>query len=192
MATVRDEIYWNTFYSNNSTKQECSDFCLFVLDFFKNYTNLVRVLDCGCGNGRDSYTLADKYQVEAVDNCGFLSNNESNVNFSVNDFVTMNKTNYDVIYSRFTFHSISDEQQVIFLDSIQSNTYLAIETRSKEGEQDDVYHGKTHYRNYTGLHYLQDILKSKNYEVLYIKEDKNMAVYKNENPYCIRVICKKL
>ena len=97
-----------------------------------------------------------------------------------------------MIYSRFTFHSITNEQHNIFLDTINDNSYLVIETRSKKGEDDDVVHGKTHYRNYTDLEYLKTILKSNRFEIIYIEEDINFAKYKNENPVCIRVICKKL
>jgi len=31
----------------------------------------------------------------------------------------------------------------------------------------------------------------KNFEILYIMEEINYAKYNNENPVCIRVICKK-
>ena len=31
----------------------------------------------------------------------------------------------------------------------------------------------------------------KKFEIIFIKEDLNFAKYKNENPICIRVICKK-
>ena len=132
-------------------------------------------LDCGCGDGRDSYKLLNKYNVDAVDNCGFLPRSESNVNFYNDDFVTIDKSKYDLIYSRFTFHSITNDQHNHFLNSINSNTYLAIETRSKKGETDDVFHGKTHFRNYTDLEYLKSVLSLKNFEIIYIKEDINFS-----------------
>ena len=184
-----DTNYWQSFYSTNQNI-ECSDFCNFVMNYVKN-NNVLNVLDCGCGNGRDSYALSNRYNVAAVDNCGFLPTNRNNVNFFVDDFVSMDKNNYDLIYSRFTFHSITNEQHNIFLDTINDNSYLVIETRSKKGEDDDVVHGKTHYRNYTDLEYLKTILKSNRFEIIYIEEDINFAKYKNENPVCIRVICKK-
>lgn len=98
---------------------------------------------------------------------------------------------YDLIYSRFTFHSITNEQHEIFLDSVCSNTYLAIETRSKTGENDHVTHGKTQYRNYTDISYLKKLLFSKKFEILFIKEGRNCAKYNEEDPVCIRVICKR-
>lgn len=186
---MNDTTYWKDFYSSNN-KIECSDFCSFIINYFKD-KQINKVLDCGCGNGRDSYALSNTYKVDAIDNCGFLPNNTGNLVFSVNDFVTYDKNKYDLIYSRFTFHSISDDQHSVFLDTIPNNSYLAIETRSKKGEDDHVFHGKTHYRNYTDIEYLKNLLTSKKFEIIYIEEDVNFAIYKDENPVCIRVICKK-
>jgi tellurite methyltransferase len=183
--------YWNNFYLNNNI-QYCSAFCNFIMDFFKNNKHIVNVLDCGCGNGRDSYQLSTCYLVDGVDSCGFIPINKNNANFSCNDFVTMDKTKYDLVYSRFTFHSITNEQQLLFLDSININSYLVIETRSIKSMDDDVFHGKEHFRNYTDLDYLKNILTERHFEIIFINEDIDMAKYKNENPICIRVICKKL
>ena len=188
---LNDKNYWETFYSTNNNVN-CSDFCNFVMNYFKDDKNILNVLDCGCGNGRDSQSLSNRYNVDAVDNCGFLPTNGNNVNYYVGDFVTMDKSKYDLIYSRFTFHSITNDQHMSFLDTINVNSYLVIETRSKRGENDHVFHGKTHYRNYTDLSYLKDVLTLKKFEIMFILEDVNLAKYKNENPVCIRVICKKL
>ena len=184
--------YWEIFYSTTSNNNVgCSDFCNFVMDYFKD-KNILNILDCGCGNGRDSIALSNISNVDAVDNCGFLQTNRNNIKFYIDDFVTINKSKYDLIYSRFSFHSITNEQHISFLDTINVNSYLAIETRSKKGENDNVFHGKTHYRNYTDIDYLKTILTLKKFEIIFIMEDLNFAKYKNENPICIRVICKKL
>lgn len=187
---LNDKKYWKTFYLTSNINKNCSDFCIFVMNYFKD-KNILNILDCGCGNGRDSITLSNISNVDAVDNCGFLLNDINNVKFYIDDFVTINKSKYDLIYSRFSFHSITNEQQISFLDTINVNSYLAIETRSKKSENDNVFHGKTHYRNYTDIDYLKTILTLKNFEIIFIKEDLNFAKYKNENPICIRVICKK-
>jgi len=185
-----DKKYWENFYSNKNNNINCSDFCKFVMNYFKDKP-VLNVLDCGCGNGRDSYALAKMYKVDGVDNCGFLPTNINNVNFLIDDFVTIDKSKYDLIYSRFTFHSITNDQHMSFLDSIDVNSYLVIETRSKRGENDNVFHGKTHYRNYTDLGYLKNILTLNNFEIMFILEGINLAKYNNEDPICIRVVCKK-
>ena len=35
-------------------------------------------------------------------------------------------------------------------------------------------------------------LESRNFEIIYNIEDNNLAVYKDDNPYVIRIIAKKL
>tara|TARA_B100001063_G_C16729686_1_gene538557 strand:- start:25 stop:606 length:582 start_codon:yes stop_codon:yes gene_type:complete len=187
-----EQTYWNNFYNNKSQNiSNCSGFCDFIMEYFKNKNNILNVLDCGCGNGRDSFKLSEKYNVKAIDNSGFVPNNKDNLIFECDDFVDYNKKGYDIIYSRFTFHSITNEQHNNFLNSIENDSYLCIETRSDKGENEYVYHGKTHYRNYTNIEYLKKILNEHKFNILYIEEKNDMAKYKDEDPICIRVICVK-
>ena len=188
--TTSEIIYWKTFYENNAkSEQSCSNFCEFVVDYFKDYDKIVHVLDCGCGNGRDSFELGKKYQVKAIDSSGYLPLSTDTVKFSCDDFISYDKRNFQLIYSRFTFHSITNNDHEMFLDSINNGTYLAIEARSVKGQEDDLYHGKEHYRNYIDKSYLMNLLDKYNFKILYIEESDNFAVYKNENPICIRTIC---
>lgn len=110
------------------------------MNFFKD-KNILNILDCGCGNGRDSYALSNILNVDAVDNCGFLPTDINNVKFYIDDFITINV-----------------------------NSYLAIETRSKKSENDNVFHGKTHYRNYIDIDYLKTILTIKNLKLFLLKK----------------------
>lgn len=187
---VDDTTYWNDFYNGHVVNTSCSDFCKFVMLFFQENASIKNVVDCGCGNGRDSYELHKKYNVRGVDNSGFVPKEKDNLGFSCGDFVTMNKADYDLVYSRFTFHSITNENHETFLNSIEENSFVAIEARSSKGEDDYVCHGKEHFRNYIDIEYLKNLL-SNNFEILYIKEGNNMAKYKDEDPICIRVIARK-
>lgn len=187
---MMDIVYWNNFYNNTTEQLECSDFCNFIMIYFSKIY-IQYVLDCGYGTGRDSYTLNNKYKVDGIDNSGYIPECKENLNFLCDDFIKINKNKYDLIYSRFTFHSITNEQQQQFLDTINFNTYLAIEARSIKGIDDNVYYGKTHYRNYIDFEYLKNLLLKNNFEILFAHEGVDMAKYKNENPICIRVICKK-
>jgi trans-aconitate methyltransferase len=186
-----DKNYWNNFYHNNNiTKSnKASNFCNFVINYFKNF-NIIKVIDCGCGNGRDTYELNKIYKVHGIDNNGFKPKNDINCNFYNEDFVNYNKENYDLIYSRFTFHSITNEQHFTFLNSIKVNSYIAIETRSDKNKDEHKFHGDNHYRNYTNIDYLKNLLENK-FDILYIDEKKDFAIFENENPICIRVIAKK-
>lgn len=187
-----EKLYWKQFYENKPNIQKPSDFCTFVIDYFKNNIEINNVMDAGCGNGRDSYELSKKYNVTGVDNCGYALTKNTNFNYKMESFINNNKKDFDLIYSRFTFHSITNEEQLLFLTTIQKNTYLAIEARSIKDIDNNVHFGKNHFRNYIDIDNLNDILNKNNFKILYIKEGKDMAKYKNENNLCIRVICKKI
>lgn len=186
-----DKEYWQKFYNNsNVILNNSSDFSNFVIEYFKNY-KINNVLDCGCGNGRDTYELKKYYNTVGIDNNGFIPKNDKNVYFYNADFVNYDKNRYDLIYSRFTFHSISNSDHITFLDSINLNSYLAIETRSDKNTSDNKFFGNEHYRNYTNIDYLKNLLMN-NFDILYIEENNNFAIFQNENPICIRVIAKKI
>lgn len=188
-----DIVYWANFYSKNSITLHPSSFCLFLTDYLQqSKLNIMNILDCGCGNGRDSYYLSNEYTVTGIDNCKIIPQESDNCRFVSGDFCNYPKDDYDLIYSRFTFHSITNEQQQQFLNSItKPDTILCIETRSDKGVNDYRYHGDAHFRNFTNLEYFKQLLHDNNFECLYVTEDNNLAVYKDENPYCIRVICRK-
>lgn len=190
---MNDKIYWKKFYNNKSHVLECSDFCTFIMKYFENNHDIKHILDCGCGDGRDSYALSKKYIVHGVDNSGYIPKSENaKLSFSCENFIEMKKDEYDLLYSRFTFHSISNDQQQTFLKTINACTYLVIEARSARGIDDQVYHGKEHYRNYIDESYIKKLLNENNFEILFFEEGRDMAIYKNENPICIRIICKKI
>lgn len=185
------QLYWKDFYDKNaSIINKPSDFCCFILNYFK-YNNF-KIMDAGCGNGRDSYVLAINHNVVGIDISSYLPKNTDNCLFIIDNFCTYNKDEFDLIYSRFTFHSITNEEQEIFVKSISKvNTYLCIETRSTKSNNDYRYFGDTHYRNLTDSVYLKKLLIDNNFEILYFEESNDLAIYKNENPICIRVICRK-
>ncbi len=186
-----DTKYWEKFYQGKPELNNCSDFCKFILDYFKDNYDINTILDAGCGNGRDSQALCKKYKVTGVDNCGFKLENSDKFTFQSENFISMDKSGFDLIYSRFTLHSITNNDHQKFLKSIKPNTYLVIEARSSKDMDKDEYYGKTHYRNYIELSYLENILRENNFKIYFIKEDINFAKYKSENPSCIRVICKR-
>jgi tellurite methyltransferase len=183
-------IYWKEFYDNFDNEQP-SDFCKFVIDYIKDM-NIIKILDCGCGNGRDSYYFGKKYLVTGLDSSSYIPIQNENCKFLNDDFCKYNKDSYELIYSRFTFHSITNKEHKIFLESIKKpDTLLCIETRSDKGKNDKRYHGDNHYRNFTNIDYIKKILEVYGFKIEYIEENKDFAIYKDENPICIRVICKK-
>ena len=84
-----DKEYWQKIYNDNKIINDCSNFCLFIIKYFnENNINIKNVLDCGCGNGRDTYELSKYYHVDGIDNNGHIPKKKENCNFYNENFIT--------------------------------------------------------------------------------------------------------
>ena len=186
-----DVDYWSKFYSSGHTL-DASNFCVFILDYFGKNARL-NVLDAGCGNGRDSYALSKQHQVTGLDTADYVPESTETCSFVQGDFCSYNKDEFNLIYSRFTFHSITDEQQVQFLSSItRKGTLLCIECRSDKDIDTVREHGDEHFRNFVNFDGLYELLESMNFLILEAEEGTGFAPYKKEDPFCVRFIAEKL
>lgn len=210
-----DKKYWTNYYVKNSNPTEHSTFAEFILPKLEKNKNLIEL---GCGNGRDSiYFSQNGLNVVAIDQVqcevDFLNKNykHDSIDFLCDDFTNLEKTNHDLIkntnfdyvYSRFTFHSINENKENRTLDWIEANlkkdALFLLEARSindpmfKQGEAlSETENFTTHYRRYMDLDSIINKLESRNFEILFKIEDNNLAIYKDDNPYVIRIIAKKL
>lgn len=192
-----DKNYWKEYYLNQQN-ENCapSRFCTFVMAELPKHTvnflykQPLMLLDAGCGNGRDTYALSQMSdETTGMDSSGFLPKGQARTQFVTDDFTRCDKARYNIIYSRFTYHSITDEQQHAFLRSIErSGTILCIETRSDKSKGEARVTGDGHYRNFTNATTLRTQLATHNFDLLYFCEGNGVAVYKNEDPVCIRVL----
>jgi ubiquinone/menaquinone biosynthesis C-methylase UbiE len=146
-------------------------------------------LDAGCGTGRDAVALSQVHNVTGVDlvkqkeHTGFI--------FEKADFCTYEKHNFDMVYSRFTYHTIDDKQQDVFLDSItKPGIYLCMEFRSDKGQDTLLHFGKTHFRNFINLDKFKQKVQEK-FDIMHISEDTGFAPFGDEDPICIRAILRK-
>ena len=186
-----DTKYWSTFYTGEHTL-EPSAFSQFVLDFFWDQDQL-NILDVGCGNGRDSYALAKKHNVTGIDTSSYLPEATDRCNFETADLTTYDKADFNLIYSRFSFHALDDKQQLTFLKSIRKpGTYLAIECRSDVGIDELRVHNKRHFRNFVSHQRLDNQLSRLGFIGLYAMESTGFAPYQTEDPVCIRTIVQKI
>ena len=130
--------YWNKFYNKKIIFKE-SSFARFVFKKFPS-TKKKKLVDVGCGNGRDSFYFNKKgYDVtgldlsnSAIQNNSLFKNNYLNFNrFDIEKNSTSKK--FDIIYSRFFIHALSEKGEKKFIKFInktkKNNTFVCLEFR---------------------------------------------------------------
>ena len=192
-----DKEYWANYYSENLDPTDQSSFAEFILP---KLTKNKKLIDLGCGNARDSlYFSRNGLNVIAVDQIkdeiDYLNKNykNDNINFICDDFTDLeNSSNelfdkkFDYIYSRFTFHDLKEDSLFLLeARSIKDPMYNEGKKLSK------TENFTNHYRRFMQLDKIISKLESRDLEIIYHIEDKDLAVYKDDNPYVIRLIAKK-
>ena len=206
----RDVVYWNQFYKEKANMlQEPSDFAKYV---FKYLEPGKKMMEIGCGNGRDSLFFArngiDVVGVDASDEAiKFLNEqNVSNALFVCDDFVTcksLYQMQYDYFYSRWTIHAINEKQEKELLDnitaSIKRGGYFFIEVRSIH----DYLYGKgtkigknsfefnDHFRRFIDKRELEEKIVRLGFNIRYSEENTNFSKTEQSNPTLIRLVAEK-
>jgi len=205
-----DKTYWENYYRKHSRPDAPSLFAEFVLGHYLKPS--ARLIEMGCGNGRDSVFFSrNGVQVLGVDQVNseieFLNKTYANENleFGVGDFTRMEVGEmYDCVYSRFTLHSIPEDDELMVLkwvfSSLNEGGLFFIEVRSvndpklQEGERisdcENIVDG--HYRRYIELDGFFERLSALGFEGVYQAEEIGFAPYASENPPVIRVVVKRI
>lgn len=205
--------YWDNFYANWVINIP-SQFGVFVATELEKRSV---VIEFGSGNGRDSLYFASLGHMvvamdiskEAIHKCNKAMTDQGfeHAEFIVGDIADRNDVknavtiareyadregNNLVFYSRFVMHTLDDEQERKFLESIyaemQAGEKIHFEFRSKEDASLEKHYGN-HYRRYVDTERFVDALKGKyeldiNYEIV----GQGMAKYKEEDPFVARII----
>ena len=205
-----DYKYWNEYYKKNIAPHEPSKFAKDILKYLESGKKLVEL---GCGNGRDAIFLSNNnINVVAIDQSESSINNlkcsvsNSNIDFIADDFIEtklLEKESFDYVYSRFTLHSISEEQEDKLINrvynSLKKDGLLLIEVRSIKDEifglgekvARNTYVYNNHSRRFIVLDELIEKLTSIGFKINFVDENNNYAIYKEQNPIVIRIIAKK-
>ena len=205
-----DYKYWNEYYKKNIAPSEPSNFAKDILKYLESGKKLIEL---GCGNGSDAIFLSNnKIDVVAIDQCESSINNlkssvsSDNIEFVADDFIEtklLERESFDYVYSRFTLHSISEEQENKLInrvyEALKKDGLLLIEVRSVKDEifglgeeiARNTYVYNNHSRRFVVLDELVEKLKSIGFEIDFVDENNNYAIYKELNPIVIRIIARK-
>jgi len=187
--------YWINFYSEIKVPTEHSMFSEYVLKDISSL-NPDRIIDIGCGNGRDSlFFIKNGYKCEGVDL--YTSQNK----YLGNSLHKIDATEIDlkanIYYARFFFHTIKENILDSFLKNINKmmdeNSIFYFETRStreitNEEKSETNFKssiGEKHFRLLYSLEYLKSKLEN-SFNIIDIEESNEFAIYKTDKPYVIR------
>ena len=205
-----DREYWNNYYETHKPGMDGES--PFARETYKRYLHSGdRILDLGCGNGRDSLYFAKQgVAVIGIDSSEVaireLQGRCSTARFVCDDFVKlggMTDASVDSCYSRFTVHAITLEQEAELLRNIfrvlRTGGFFFIEARSVhdgifglgEAQEADAYIYEGHYRRFIRLRDFIDRLSDAGFDVVYAEESDSFAPYKNARPVCLRVTAVK-
>ena len=200
--------YWNKWYKKNNAPLSPSSFAEFCLNYISEGD---RIIDLGCGNGRDSVFFGHNgFDITGVDYSEIaISHNKRmnalpNINFQVADFANMgNLSKFTCMYSRFSLHAVNilTEKKLIqwCSDNLLSKELFLLEARStkdplrKQGKQISPTETYTdHYRRFLDYDETQSYLKETGFKLIYSVETDGLAKYKDDNPVIIRIVAEKI
>ena len=205
------KYYWDKIYSKVENIKKPSSFAKFCLKKYINIKKDRKLLDIGCGDGRDTIFFSKKLHSTGIDKSkvavDFLKNkyskNKEIIFYRINlDYLNRSKLlKYDYIYIRFLFHAInlSSENKLFKQLKIlmKKNCIIMAEFRSdkdplmKLGKKISINETYTdHYRRFINFEKFIDTVKKKGYKIIYRKEKRGLSIAKNDNPVLCRIIFK--
>lgn len=205
-----DKSYWNTFYATNKAVNEPSLFAQWVMQQMETGK---KVVDMGCGNGRDSIFFMEKgmdvYAVDASEVAieHIAERYPDRIHVENKDFISYlgrNNEKFDYLYSRFTIHAISEDEQNMCIQNaykaLKPNGKIFIEVRCTKDElygkgslvAKNTFFYNGHNRRFIEKDELVSDLEEQGFAIGYAEEKKGFAPFGDMDPIVLRVIALKI
>jgi len=177
--------YWEKFYKKNHTN-EPSLFAQFCLQYLGTKS---KVLDIGCGNGRDSFLFGKEgHKVMAIDRATKAKDSKL-VKFlqqDIRSFMKKRVDSFDIKYCRFFFSAVEDEAIDEILGWVRQGMLL-IEARDRS----DKSFNKDHDRNLQHYPTLLKKLGEHGFSIVHKEVAQGLAPNGEEDPMIIRIVASK-
>jgi cyclopropane fatty-acyl-phospholipid synthase-like methyltransferase len=216
-----NRYYWDCYYDRRDKREPWAEFpSQFALSIMPDLSGSEKVLEIGCGNGRDALYFASHglsvlgvdYSIKSMEHCQKRSAGMQSANFEVlnlydeiqlEDFCNKYADTFDVIYSRFFLHAINMSGERSFIELakrvLKSGGKIYAEFRTDHDERmkkGDVL-GETersdgHYRRFINCQELVKRISAAGLYLEYLVEGAGMARYRQEDPVVGRLISLKV
>jgi len=209
-TTEHRSDYWDEYYAARATMRRPlpSQFATFVAG---ELDRPHRVIELGCGNGRDSIFFSSfGHEVIGVDGSGSAVAASSSLAESLGEKVTFIRSTIDdpalverlgdhdgpkVLYARFFIHAITDEEEQVLLDLAARVTtpgdVLAVEYRTIR-DRVGAKETETHYRRFVVPATFQARASERGFEVTYAVEGFGFAKYRHDDAYVARTLFRRV
>jgi len=211
-SSFNDRDYWSAYYAKRLGSIEHTTPSPFA-DYLVNEGLITDadLIELGCGNGRDSIFFAKSgAMVTAIDQCTNTTeilNRIHNIDSYSADFTQLPKRKsenlFNLIYSRFTMHSIDEEGENRTIkwayENLEKGGSFCIEARTindpmcglGEDKGGNIWFHENHHRRFIDAEVFKLKLENAGFSISFFKEDSGFAKYKEEDPIVLRLIAKK-
>ncbi len=201
--------YWNAYYAERSTTRRPlpSQFATFVAGELEGPH---RVIELGCGNGRDSIFFAGHgHDVTGVDGSDAAVASSTALAGALGEPATFLQSTIDdpalperlagspgphLVYARFFVHAITDAEEQTFLDLAAAITSpgdgLAVEYRTVRDRVGAKETG-AHYRRFVLPASFQARAQERGFEVTYAVEGFGFAKWRHDDAYVARTLFRR-
>jgi SAM-dependent methyltransferase len=208
-TTEHRSDYWDEYYAARATTRRPlpSQFATFVAGELERPH---RVIELGCGNGRDSIFFASYgHQVTGVDGseaavqacsalAGALGESATFLQSAIDDPALADRLSGSegphLLYARFFVHAITDAEEQRFLDLAAALTspgdVLAVEYRTVR-DQVGAKETGAHYRRFVLPATFQARALERGFEVTYAVEGFGFAKFRHDDAYVARTIFRR-
>ena len=203
-----DKNYWNNYYSKNNKLQEPTSFAKSIVNLMSLKS---RVMELGCGTGRDSFYFSSKgHTVVACDQSEVIINNlpktdKNNPYFFASNINNLSKkinNTFNVVYARFVLHALDEIESRKAIDwtftHLEKGGLFLSESRSIKdsifGIGDKVnnrIYKTTHQRRFLRKNELLKNLQDVGFIIDDVIERNGLAIYKDSDPVVIRIVARK-
>lgn len=181
MSTPTND-YWSSWYHGRQ-RMEPSPFARWVHE--KYLSKPTRIVDCGCGDGRDSEFFSSMGHVVTGIDTADVDRTGTNAFYVRADVLDSLLLIHDaeLVYGRWFLHAITREQEIVFIDdACARSSMIALEFRTLDWPSDD------HYRRKVSLGEVTRRLEFNGWTVGFSSESRGMSPMNGEDPMIGRVV----